>query len=602
MIHPRQARRRQSLDGGARVAPRRVAIVSAAVGLVVAVAVTVGVAHASPPTSFARGDFVAGPVPGGPFTLINDAVGARIFYNTGLFGSRSVIGTVEAGFVWGGHEVFERTGSGLGPAVGRTITASGITGELDFHATMVGHVLAGTGYIAATGSTPADLSGVAAGIAPYGTLWSGAIATAYSTSTTSIGSFDATPASTVPVYQQLFQGISGTRADVINNSYGYDDPAALSPEMLAIDALAWENPTATFVASAGNDAAAPVGAPGAGYNGITVGSVGGTGFREPSSFSSHGRVDFYNPQTAVLHQGVRIGVDIAAPGEQQFLAAYLGPTGGLEPATDVTRDPSPTDQYFVNMDGTSFSAPVVAGGVALMKDAAKAFGMSATALDSRVIKAVLMATAAETDGWDNGQTNVGGVVRTTQALDQLAGAGALDLQTAGLTYVDGATEDLAGTSGGTIGASGWDLGAVTVGGATDYVFDSTLSGPTELDVALNWFTGGVFDAGGNTGTRTSFANLDLQVWSIVEGGFVSLVAESASVYNNAELLRFTLPTGLYGLRVSLPEMVYDIGATPVTSETYGLSWTTTAVPEPSAAMLAVGGAMCAFVVVRRRRR
>jgi hypothetical protein len=49
-------------------------------------------------------------------------------------------------------------------------------------------------------------------------------------------------------------------------------------------------------------------------------------------------------------------------------------------------------------------------------------------------------------------------------------------------------------------------------------------------------------------------------------------------------------------------MMYDIGATPVTTETYGLSWTMTAVPEPSAAMLAVGGAMCAFVAIRRRRR
>ena len=88
----------------------------------------------------------------------------------------------------------------------------------------------------------------------------------------------------------------------------------------------------------------------------------------------------------------------------------------------------------------------------------------------------------------------------------------------------------------------------------------------------------------------------------MSGSFASLVAESASVYNNSELLRFTLPAGLYGLRVSLPSMVYDIGETPVTTETYGLSWTTTAVPEPSAAVLAVGGALCAFVAVRRRRR
>lgn len=555
---------------------------------------------AEPATRLARLEFMAGPYPTGPFTFVNDAVGAGIFYNTGLFGSRSVIANVEAGYVWGGHEVFNRAGSGLGPAVARLVAAPGVTGELDFHATMVGHVLAGTGYVPASGTSAATVTYVGTGIAPFGTLWSGAIATAYSTSTTSIGAFSATPASTVPVYQQFFQGISGTKADVINSSFGYGDPAAVEPESLAVDALARENPTVTFIAAAGNDGSGQAGAPGNVYNGITVGSVGGTGFRTPSSFSSHGLVDFYNPATATVLEGVRVAVDIAAPGEQQFLAAYLGPTGGLVPLTSVTRNPSPTDRYFVNMDGTSFASPVVAGGVALMKDAAKSFGLPASALDSRVIKAVLMASAAETVGWNNGQATVGGVVRTTQALDARTGAGAVDLEAAGLTYVNGATVDVAGLGGGAIGATGWDFGAVAVGGTTDYVLNATLTGTTELQVSLNWFAGGVFDAAGYTGSRTSFANLDLQVWSVVGGSFSSLVAESASLYSNAEMLRLTLPGGDYGLRVAFPEKIYDIGATPVTMETYGLSWTTIAVPEPSTLWIMAGGAAVAFV--RRRRR
>ena len=573
---------------------------------VASIAGAAGQVRAASPTTFPVGQIVSGSYPGtqqNPMVFVNDAVGASLFYDAGLYGSRSVIGNVEAGYVWGGHEVFDRSGLGLGNAVQRTVSGSGVTGVYDFHATMVGHVLAGTGYIPATGTSSAGFSYGGIGMAPLAKIWSGAIATSYATGTDAIGSFSSTPASTVPVYRQFFQGISGTRADVINSSFGFDDPAALEPESLAIDALARENPMATFVAAAGNSGTAQVGSPGSVYNGIAVGSLGGPSLRTPSSFSSHGRIDFHNPQTGTTLTGVRMGVDIAAPGEQQFLAAYLGPTGGLAPLTNVTQNPSPTNLYFTNMDGTSFAAPVVAGGVALMKDAAKYFGMPATALDSRVVKAVLMATADRTDGWNNGQATVGGVVRTTQGLDEWAGAGALDLQAAGLTYVDGATTDLAGTSGGTIGASGWDLGSVAVGGASDYVLDATLSGPTELDVSLTWFAGGVFDAAGNTGTRTSFANLDLQVWNVVSGSFATLVAESASLYNDSELLRLTLPGGgLYGLRVTLPQMLYDVGGTAVTAETYGLSWTTVAVPEPSAVALAASGAALVLVAFRRRRR
>ena len=233
----------RSLAGFAPRGPGRRAWAHVAALAVIATAVVA--ARAEPTTSLARLEFMAGPYPTGPFTFVNGAVGAGIFYNTGLFGAGSVIGNVEAGFVWGGHDVFNRTGSGLGPAVARLVAAPGVTGELDFHATMVGHVLAGTGYVPATGTSAASLTYVGTGIAPYGTLWSGAIATAYSS--TDIGAFASTPASTVPVYRQMFQGISGTKADVINSSFGYGDPAALEAESLAVDALAGENPTVVFV-------------------------------------------------------------------------------------------------------------------------------------------------------------------------------------------------------------------------------------------------------------------------------------------------------------------------------------------------------------------
>jgi hypothetical protein len=558
-------------------------------------------ARAEAPPTFAAPTVITGPYPTGPYSYLNGSVGAELFYNSSLFGLSTVIGNVEAGYIWDGHEVFDRSRLGLGNAVELKVAGTGVAGEDDFHATMIGHVLGG--YLALSSGTAPIATYVGLGMAPVARLWSGAIATTYSGS--SFGVFGTTPESTIPVYRQFFQGIAGTACDVINNSYGGQDPAALAPESIAIDALAVQNPRVTFVASAGNDDVDPVGAPGSVYNGITVGSVGGADGLTPSAFSSRGAVDFYDPATDTLVTGVRAAVDIAAPGENYIVAAYTGSTGAYGPFPEYTIDPSPVDYYRFNENGTSFASPTVAGGVALMKDAAKAWwlGMPETALDSRVVKAVLMATSARTTGWNNGQATVGGVLRTTQALDWTTGAGAIDLTSAGFTYVQGPTVDVSGTGGGTIGSAGWDLGAVGVGGLTDYTFSTPLAGRTELQVALGWFTHGTFDAATDTGTRSAFANLDLEVWRVIDGSFSTLVAESSSLYNNAEFLRFTLPPGgLYGLRVRLPGMLYDEGETPVTAETYGLAWRTVVVPEPAAAVIAIVGLAIAAAARRQPRR
>ncbi len=141
------------------------------------------------------------------------------------------------------------------------------------------------------------------------------------------------------------------------------------------------------------------------------------------------------------------------------------------------------------------------------------------------------------------------------------------------------------------------------GGHADDPFVAPLATVNELQAALGWFADGTFDAVTDTGERTAFANLDLQVWSLVSGSFSTLVAESASTYDNEEFLRFTLPAaGDYGLRVLLPAMVYDVGATPVTAEAYGLSWNLIIVPKPGMTMaLAAGAAMAAIVRQQRRR-
>lgn len=313
---------------------------------------------------------------------------------------------------------------------------------------------------------------------------------------------------------------------------------------------------------------------------------------DPSTFTSSGAADFYNPQTDTTITGVRAAVDIAAPGEQMVLAAYLGKTGSLGATTDpalqaITQDTPRTDQYFLNLDGTSFATPIVSGGIALLKDVANThpflnFLGDANAQDTRVIKSVLMAGADRTTGWNNGQTlNASGTVVTTQALDYATGAGALDLNKAVDIYFFG-TRD-ASVSGGTISNKGWDFSTLGLGLKKDYTFNSTFSANTELTVSLNWFANQQFNGSTNRGTAASFTNLDLEIWQIQNGVFTTLVGQSATTYNNSEFLRLDLSaTGLYGLRVLNNGLVFDLTGGNAVAESYGLAWeAVTPTPTPS---------------------
>jgi hypothetical protein len=525
---------------------------------------------------------------------INTLVGAGTFYEAGYFGQRTTIANVEAGLVWGGHEVFDRTGLSEPGSPALSYSDASATDEYDFHATMVGHVLAGTG-LQADGS----LSALGAGMAPLATLWSGAIATSFDH--TDIGSFEISDASFLTPYQAFFTGALGTKPDVINSSWGFDDAAGVAKENRILTALAGANPTVTFVRSAGNGGATA--APGVGYNGIVVGSLGGETdaqpYLRPSTFSSSAAADFYNPATGQTLTGVRAAVDIAAPGENLVLAAYLGNTGSLAgtPYVDATL---PANLYFLNMAGTSFSAPVVAGGVSLLKDVSYVYfpGQDASR-DTRVIKSILQAGATKTVGWNNGQHLVDGVLTTTQSLDYATGAGRMDLDKSAAIYVGGTT-DVPGTGGGTIQPLGWDSGAVALGAHNDYFFDLATSSDEELTVSLNWFVNEGFDTASGLPSFDSFANLDLGVWTVVNGVFTQEIASSRSLYNTSEFLRLSLASGgTYGLRVSFSGVVYDIPGT-LQNETYGLAWSLTAVPEPAVWGIAPGLLVVAILWRRRK--
>lgn len=501
-------------------------------------------------------------------SFVNDLVGWRPYAEAGFLGSSTVVGNVEAGLLWTGHEVFVRD-----PAVTNgfiAYTNPHALNELDFHATMVGHVLAGSGF----DGTNYMLAGI--GMVPQATLVSAAVATAFSTN--NAGAFNTSYLSVVAPYRALMTGDGAPQADVINSSWGGPDPAAAGPEALALDGLAAQNPSAMLVSSAGNGGGEDIGWPGSGYNGVTVGALGGNNFLVPADFTSRGLADFSNPVTGVTTTNARAAVHLAAPGVYFFLAAYLGDEGGLSAALPgLTEEPSPTDLYFIDMSGTSFAAPMVAGGAAVLKDAANRDpllnlqGLS-NAPDTRVVKSVLMAGAQATFGWDNGQeSDPDGAVRTTQALDAATGAGALELERAGSAYLQG-TRDVAGVAGGSVLERGWDFGTVAVGGRNDYLFGGAFGQPVDLTVSLNWFAGRTFDMATDLGSDLSFADLNLEVWEVTDGTFASLVGTSSTVFGNSEYLRLGLSGDrTYGLRVRFDGLVFDQTA-GVTSESYGLAW------------------------------
>ncbi len=550
-------------------------------------------AQTNPGSLIYSGDFQNGQLYNA--TFVNSVVGWDLFFQSGFLGGSTVIANVEAGQVWSGHEVFVRPPGEPQGFFTYTNPAANSLNQLDDHATTVGHVLVGSGYLGKTDAGFNSYSTFGLGMAPAARLISAGIAVEFSA--TIPGSFSTTEASVITAYKSMFQGTglgAGVpRPDVINSSWGGGgDASAIASESLAIDGLARQNASVAFVVSAGNGGStATVQSPAAGYNNISVGSLGGSAFRTPSTFSSDGMADFFipNKEGGITLTGARAAVDIAAPGEGLVLAAYLGNSG---------TNPSPTNLYFTNADGTSYSAPIVAGGIALLKDVAKTslfynYNSNPNAFDTRVIKSVLMAGADKTDGWNNGQDalNV-----TTQALDLKTGAGAMNLNTTAAIYLFG-TRDLDEINRVPIEKYGWDSATISLGSTLEYVFAAPFTSDTALNVALNWFSVRGFDTNTDTGSDIAFADLNLQVWMLDDQGhFATKVGESMSLYNNTEFLRLeSLAAGQYGLKVTYADNIFDTSGT-VNSETFGLSWY--AIPEPSGMTLL----FASLIVCLRRRR
>ncbi len=537
-----------------------------------------------------------------PFSglTINIVVGADRFYNAGFIGSAATIANIEAGHIWNGHETLQHVAT----FVQDTMSPGPQTGEFDRHATWVGAILGGRAAL----PFPGDYQ---VGMAPGADLWSGSIATTW-IGTPYTDAFDINLSTFVTPYKTVMvTGVNGRTADVVNSSWGFSEPTGAGSDFArAIDALVSLSGK-TFITVAGNEGpdGDTVESPAATYNKIAVGALTSDTSNPPygmvADFSSRGPSDVLNPITNQVKIGIRATVDIVAPGTDFTLAYYGGTTGGNSPTLGPTQGTvSDNNFYAFPLAGTSFAAPTVAGGAALVVDAARTlFGPATKGVDGRVVKAVLLNSADKIDGWNNGQmVTASGVVFTTQSLDYASGTGAMNLKQA-FDQLTAGTTDVPGLAGGPVQSIGWDYGRVHFGSVSDYPITSQLLAGSTLAITLDWFVSRTIDLTTNATQENIFNDLDLQVWKAVGGVATTLVASSNSQYNNVEHLYFQLPaTDSYLLRVVFAGNNWNFSGVLNSNldEDFGLAWSNIAVvPEPATIVLLLVGVSSLVLVWKR---
>jgi hypothetical protein len=551
------------------------------------------------------GDGTTG-IGGGSFDL-NTFLGADRYYDnsTPITGQNAVAFNLEAGHLWNGHETMQHVTGFVNSA--DTWGGGEVEPLYDRHATWASMLIGGR-------QTTVNPDIKQQGLAPGADLRSAAIATGWSGNAYAL-SFGISADSYITAFTSAF----GT-ADVINSSYGYTDANGTSAYTQFSDAMSYQSPTSLHVVSAGNSGSSSntVGAPGSGYNTMAVAALGdANSYNSTASFSSRGPQDFgyYSAEGVVTVSGVRAAVDIAAPGTSITSAFYGGQTGGNnDTLTGSIDEGSNANAYSTSINGTSFSAPIVAGGASLLASAAKTLpGLAGNseAGQNLVIKSILMTAADKTSGWDNGQQTVSAgsesYIQTTQSLDWETGAGRMNLDRAFDVQVDG-QQGVTGSAEGALGsvaAMGWDYGQAQLGTANEYIINDPLQIDTTFTTTLAWMRWREWDSDTGDLYEIAQADLDLSVWKLDESNaFSELIAISESEYNNEEHLSFTIPgTARYGIRIGYDGNTFDnttllLAGSDGYEQNYAVSWFGTAIPEPGMAMLMVF--LFAKLIVMRR--
>ena len=529
--------------------------------------------------------------PGGPLNGIdiNALIGASRFYAGGFIGAGVVVANIEGGYIWNGHNTLKGVSTFIqspDPSLAGTQL-----GTIDQHATSVGQTIAGNGA-----------TDVQCGISYGATLWSGAVATQFNAD----GSFNTTTSSFFyPYVTAMRNGVNGVVANVVNSSFGYTDTPGNYQKTVALDALVLANHT-VFTVGAGDDGPGPgtVRDPALGFNAIVSGAIGTDTSNPPygtvSSFTSRGPSQVDTPSGTInvgdmtpygIFNG-RAATDLVAPGQNLTLADYEGP-GSLP------------NVYLTNRAGSSFAAPIAAGSAALLIDAGNALLGGGDSVDPRVIKAVLMNSADQLAGWNNGQALVNGVVTTSQALDYAQGAGRIDLNRAYDQYLSGTT----GGAGTTVSNLGWKFATVQSGSHDDFQIAPGLTAGSTFTGTLVWFADrsvtftGPYDSS-FTATDGALSRLELQLWENTSGG-PKEVAVSDALFTTSQHFSFALPdSGSYFLRV-VDDGVYSEWTGSEPSVAFALAWSdagVNAVPAPSSFILAATAAAPLGCWLRLRRK
>jgi len=496
-----------------------------------------------------------------------EQTGASTFYANGVYGQNVTAWVVDS----------QLAGTNLFPALGfqnlsQTHVPGGVLTEPGAHATWCAALLGGyapPGYYVNTGLAP----GVSLGSA------------ALATSVNPDGTF-AMSAGSLSSYSY-----AAAHGDVVSTSIGdSSDSAGAGTLSGLLDSLALKHPNTTIVASAGNDgpSSGTVGGPASGYNSISVGALDvSTGYSTVAAFSSRGPLQtawYDGGNVTVYGEGAaaRPGVHLVAPG-----------SGIVMP---VSIDSNSVSYYAIA--GTSFAAPLVAAGAALLDSTAKTYfdpSLTDAATRSEVIRSVLMNSADKLPGWDNGQRIEGGVITTTQALDWAMGAGRMNLNDAFAQFTTSAVVTTAGgfsQSGFTtpVASTGWAFGTALMGGHNDYQLVSNLLGGQQISVTLSWMRDRVWNEAIADYLDRAQAELDLLVYKVLEGDDL-LVARSISPLSTTQHLYFGITDpGTYRISVSYSTNLFDL-AGGYDQQAYGLAWSVAGVPEPSTWILAVLGTL-----------
>jgi len=333
-------------------------------------------------------------------------------------------------------------------------------------------------------------------------------------------------------------------------------------------------------------------APGAEYNGFTVGATGGPGYQRTTEFSNYS-----------LDSDIRTKPDLVAPGE----------------AVDIATADWEKNTNYWTAKGTSYSAPMVGGVLAQMIGYGKSKKLPT---DPLLLKAILLTSATkgrDADGtpWEqrNGGRDQDYGYLITQPLDDEQGAGQLDAVAAYRLY--------AKTKAKSTPLNTWREGKLKGDQTFDLKLGKLLAGQ-RLDATLTWFRHVAYkdkNKNGLDAKDTFYQTVPLADFtlSILRDG-VPIGASDSSVDNLEHLSWILERTGNYTLEVyrfadgGLPTENFALAARVlkgsaaqlpplIESSRRGLAYDATSelkgfdVPEPG-----IGGMMILFAFVACARR